>query len=106
MLDKFARQHDIPFPGGPVIEKLSNDWKNRGSDTNENLISLPYSVHGTDLAFSGLLTSAISQSRELPLDQVCYSLQEHSFSSCIEVAERAMAHTGKRELLLGGGGSL
>ena len=60
-------------------------------------------MHGTDLAFSGLLTSALSHSKKLPLEQVCYSLQEHAFSSCIEVAERAMAHTGKSELLLGGG---
>ena len=103
MLDKFARQHDIPFPGGPIIENLSNKWLKSGRHTQSNLINLPYGVHGTDLAFSGLLTSAISHAKELPLEQVCYSLQEHSFSSCIEVAERAMAHTGKRELLLGGG---
>ena len=103
MLDKFARQHDIPFPGGPIIENLSNEWLKSGRHTRGNLINLPYGVHGTDLAFSGLLTSAISHAKELPLEQVCYSLQEHSFSSCIEVAERAMAHTGKRELLLGGG---
>ena len=103
MLDKFARQHDIPFPGGPIIENLSNEWLKSGRHTHGNLINLPYGVHGTDLAFSGLLTSAISHAKELPLEQVCYSLQEHSFSSCIEVAERAMAHTGKRELLLGGG---
>ena len=28
---------------------------------------------------------------------------EHSFSTCIEAVERALAHTGKNELLLGGG---
>ncbi|MEC8709335.1 MAG: UGMP family protein, partial [Candidatus Thermoplasmatota archaeon] len=39
----------------------------------------------------------------MPLDAVCWSLQEHAFASCVEVAERAMAHTGKSELLLGGG---
>jgi tRNA A37 threonylcarbamoyltransferase TsaD len=34
---------------------------------------------------------------------VCWSLQEHVFAACIEVSERALAHTGKTELLLGGG---
>ncbi|MBK37480.1 MAG: UGMP family protein [Euryarchaeota archaeon] len=103
MLDKFARHNGIPFPGGPVIEKLSSQWIETSASISNSLVNLPYGVHGTDLAFSGLLTSAISHSKSLPLEQVCYSLQEHSFSSCIEVAERAMAHTGKKELLLGGG---
>ena len=26
MLDKFARNHGIPFPGGPVIEKKALEW--------------------------------------------------------------------------------
>ena len=103
MLDKFARHHDIAFPGGPEIEKLSSRWLESGKAEKYEFLQLPYGVHGTDLAFSGLLTSAISHSRNLPLEQVCFSLQEHAFSSCIEVAERAMAHTGKSELLLGGG---
>ena len=38
-----------------------------------------------------------------PLEAVCWSLQEHVFSACVEVAERALSHTGKSELLLGGG---
>ena len=84
------------------MEKLSKKWI-ESSVNNPELLTLPYGVHGTDLAFSGLLTSAILHSKKLPLEQVCYSLQEHAFSSCIEVAERAMAHTGKSELLLGGG---
>jgi tRNA A37 threonylcarbamoyltransferase TsaD len=57
-----------------------------------------------DLAFSGILTAAQQKiSDGNPLGEVCWSLQEHSFASCVEVAERAMAHTGKNELLLGGG---
>ena len=57
-----------------------------------------------DLAFSGILTSAIQRISEgIPLEEVCWSLQEHSFAACVEVAERALAHTGKDELLLGGG---
>jgi tRNA A37 threonylcarbamoyltransferase TsaD len=57
-----------------------------------------------DLAFSGMLTSAIQKvSEENSLEQVCWSLQEHSFATCVEVAERALAHTEKSELLLGGG---
>jgi len=103
MLDKFARIHGIPFPGGPEIERLASIIYSIGELSLDN-VSLPYGVHGMDLAFSGMLTSAIQKVSEgASLEQVCWSLQEHSFSACIEVAERAMAHTGKNELLLGGG---
>jgi len=102
MLDKFARYFGIPFPGGPEIEKLSNNF-NYNSINFDN-ISLPYGVHGMDMGFSGILTSAIRHVENgRSMESICWSIQEHSFSSCIEVAERAMAHTGKTELLLGGG---
>ena len=102
MLDKFARTHDIPFPGGPVIERMAYEWAgDQISYTPE--LELPYAVHGMDLAFSGILTAAISLSEREGLGAASWSLQEHSFASCIEVSERALAHTGKTELLLGGG---
>jgi universal protein Kae1 len=104
MLDKFARTQGIPFPGGPEIEKLALIWEKKNPKTSLDNIILPYGVHGMDLSFSGILTAAVQKiSDGHPLEEVCWSLQEHAFSSCIEVAERALAHTGKNELLLGGG---
>ena len=103
MLDKFARTQGIPFPGGPEIEKLSNEFTENGDNSLDDVL-LPYGVHGMDLAFSGMLTSAVQKVVEgKSLGEVCWSLQEHSFATCVEVAERALAHTGKDELLLGGG---
>jgi len=102
MLDKFARTHDIPFPGGPVIERMASEWLSEGASAASEL-ELPYAVHGMDLAFSGILTAAVSLSEREGLGASSWSLQEHSFASCIEVSERALAHTGKTELLLGGG---
>ena len=74
MLDKFARTHEIPFPGGPVIEKKAAEWAN-GSVTAVNL-ELPYAVHGMDLAFSGILTAAISLSEREGLGAASWSLQD------------------------------
>ena len=37
------------------------------------------------------------------LSDLAYSLQETVFAMLVETAERALAHTGKNELLLGGG---
>lgn len=104
MLDKFARAQGIPFPGGPVIEKLASEWLTENPDCNMEGLELPYAVRGMDLAFSGVLTAALRLVENgKPLEAVCWSLQEHVFSACVEVAERALAHTGKSELLLGGG---
>lgn len=104
MLDKFARAQGIPFPGGPVIEKLAAQWLNDNPNPTMDGLELPYAVRGMDLAFSGVLTAALRLVENgKPLEAVCWSLQEHVFSACVEVAERALAHTGKTELLLGGG---
>ena len=102
MLDKFGRSIGIPFPGGPEIErKASRFIQDNGS---EHLLDLPYAVHGTDMAFSGILGAAIAHAeRGEDHGLVCHSLQEVSFASCVEVGERAMALTGKSEILLGGG---
>jgi glycoprotease/Kae1 family metallohydrolase len=104
MLDKFARHHGFPFPGGPEIERAAlRHLQSVKSPSIENL-ELPYAVQGMDLAFSGLLNAADTLVQKgASFESVCWSLQEHAFAACIEVAERALAHTGKSELLLGGG---
>ncbi len=91
-LDKFARSKDLPHPGGPKIEEFARDGQ---------YIDLPYTVKGMDLAFSGLV-SAARESRA-KLEDVCFSLQETAFAMCLEVTERALAHTGKDEVMLVGG---
>jgi glycoprotease/Kae1 family metallohydrolase len=104
MLDKFARAQGIPFPGGPVIEKLAQEWLSNNPEPRLTDLELPFAVRGMDLAFSGVMTAAqrlLDNGAEL--GAVCWSLQEHAFAACVEVAERALSHTGKTELLLGGG---
>lgn len=104
MLDKFARAQGIPFPGGPVIEKKAAAWLAKNPNASLEGLELPFAVRGMDLAFSGVMTAAqrlLDNGAEL--GAVCWSLQEHAFAACVEIAERALAHTGKSELLLGGG---
>jgi len=104
MLDKFAREQGIPFPGGPKVEQLAQEWLDENPNSKLDGLELPYAVQGMDLAFSGLLNAALNLVQKgKPLAAVCWSLQEHAFAACVEVAERAMAHAGKQELLLGGG---
>ena len=96
MIDKFGRSVGLPFPSGPHLEKLARDGK--------ELIDLPYSVKGMDVAFSGILTAAIQlRGQGKRLEDLCFSLQETCFAMLVEVTERAMAHVEKDEVLLGGG---
>lgn len=96
-IDKFGRDAGIPFPAGPKIEALAKEGK--------EYIELPYSVKGMDVSYGGMLTNIIqkSQSRKYKLEDFCYSFQETSFAMLVEVAERAMAHCRRDELVLTGG---
>ncbi|MDI3483786.1 MAG: bifunctional N6-L-threonylcarbamoyladenine synthase / protein kinase Bud32 [Methanobacteriaceae archaeon] len=96
MLDQFSREVGMGHPGGPKVEELAGK--------SSNYIRLPYTVKGMDLAFSGLLTAALRKYEAgAELEDLCYSLQETAFSMLVEVTERALAHTKKREVLLCGG---
>ena len=96
MLDKFGRIMGLGFPAGPKMEELA--WKGK-------YIELPYTVKGMDVSFSGLLTKVqqLFEQKKAAKEDLCFSLQETCFAMCAEVAERALAHTGKKELLLVGG---
>lgn len=94
-LDKFARSAGLPHPGGPKVEELAKQAA--------RYIPLPYTVKGMDFSFSGLTTAAQESARKFNLPDVCHSFQETAFAMLVEVTERAVAHTGKHEVLLAGG---
>jgi N6-L-threonylcarbamoyladenine synthase/protein kinase Bud32 len=100
-LDVFAREVGLKqrrgASFGAVVEKLAGKGK--------SYVSLPYTVKGMDLSFSGLLTAAVQafRAKKFALEDVCFSLQEVAFSMLTEVTERALAHTEKPEVLLTGG---
>ena len=58
-----------------------------------------------DVAFSGLLTKLkqMHLSGKYKTEDLAFSLQETVFAMLVEASERALAHTGKNELVLGGG---
>ena len=101
-LDNFARFLGIGFPGGPKIQKMAEEGK--------KYIEIPYSVKGMDIALSGILTNLKQKvdginkgTLDYTIEDLCYSAQETVFAMLIEVAERALAYTGKKELLMAGG---
>ncbi|MBW2983782.1 bifunctional N(6)-L-threonylcarbamoyladenine synthase/serine/threonine protein kinase [Candidatus Woesearchaeota archaeon] len=96
-LDAFARHAGMGFPGGPKIYELALKGK--------EYVELPYVVKGMDISVSGILTNVKQKfdSKKYKLEDLAYSIQETVFAMLVEVAERAMAHCEKTELLLGGG---
>jgi len=101
LLDTFAREAGIAPPyvrGG----RHAVDICAEGGEFLEG--EIPYVVKGQDVSFSGILTAALRLLRRgARLSDVCYTLREVAFSSVVEVTERCVAHTGKREVTLTGG---
>jgi N6-L-threonylcarbamoyladenine synthase len=100
LLEKFAREAKIYSSRSiflaPMIERLAKQGK--------EYINLPYVVKGNDVSYSGLLTAALRKVRAGGMiEDICYSIQEVSFAMFTEAAERALAHTQKKEVLLTGG---
>jgi N6-L-threonylcarbamoyladenine synthase len=84
------------FPGGPALEAEAK----RGRE----LLDLPYSVHGMDVAFSGMLTAALTlHQRGAPRPDLAYSVEVTAYAMLTEITERALAHRKREAVVLGGG---
>jgi len=96
-LDGFGRSLGLGFPAGPTIEKLGKRGK--------NYIELPYTIKGMDFAFSGIQTKLdqLIRTKKYKKEDLCFSAQETVFAELTEATERAIAHIGKKEILLTGG---
>ncbi|MFH0949159.1 MAG: KEOPS complex N(6)-L-threonylcarbamoyladenine synthase Kae1 [Candidatus Aenigmatarchaeota archaeon] len=84
--------------GGAMLEEIASKGK--------NYIELPYVVKGMDLSFSGIVSAALQKLKKdnnISIHDLCFSFQETCYAMLTEVTERALAHTGKNELLLTGG---
>jgi len=132
-IDTVGRFMGLGFPAGPRIQQMAAEFEKseirnqksdlldlpysvKGMDATSSrcqvsgvrcqpeLIDLPYSVKGMDMSFSGMQTK-IRNLIEKGEDKkkIAYSMQEVVFAMLVEATERALAHTGKKELLLGGG---
>jgi N6-L-threonylcarbamoyladenine synthase len=94
-LDSLGRAMNLGFPAGPKIEELALK--------STNYIELPYSVKGMDVSFGGLLTNVKAKLKTHKIEDLCFSVQETVFAMLVEITERALAHTGKKQVVLGGG---
>jgi len=96
LLDQLGRHVGYASPCGRRIEEEAGE--------SHRYLSLPYTVKGNDVSFSGLLTAAKRLSDSgVPFQDVCFSVQETAFATTVEVTERALAFTGNKEVMVVGG---
>lgn len=97
LLDRVARELGLGFPGGPAIERLAAK--------TDAVVEAPYTMKGMDIALGGIFThfkELIHQSNTSP-EVIANTVQETVFAMVVEATERALSHTQKEEVLLGGG---
>jgi len=94
-IDTLSREIGLPQSYGPNFDISAKSGK---------YIDMPYVVKGMDLSFSGMVTDALKKFKSgNSVEDICYSFQETAFAMLTEVTERALAHTGKSEVLIVGG---
>lgn len=105
--DKVARIMDLPFPGGPAIDRESRSG-------NPNAIEFPRGLtlskdlieHKFDFSFSGLKTAVsryLSQTPNYLVADVAASFQEAVVDVLINKAIRAAQESGIEHLIIAGG---
>ena len=103
--DKAAKMMGLPYPGGVVIDRLSQTGKKDAFD-----FPRPMQGRGLDFSFSGLKTSIRYTLRdlqaageELPMHDLAASLQEAIVDCLLKKSLRACRDTGLSQLVVAGG---
>ncbi len=105
--DKTAKILDLPYPGGPLIDKHAQAG-------NKFAFAFPEpQIPGLDFSFSGLKTSILYfVQKELKanpafldenLEDICASVQERIVSILLKKLDAAAAQTGIRQVAIAGG---
>lgn len=105
--DKCAKVMGLPYPGGPVIDRLAKE-----GDANRFMFNKPQ-IPGLDYSFSGLKTSFLyflrDRLKENPnfiqenLNDLCASLQKTVVDILMSKLKKAAKQTGIRQIAIGGG---
>lgn len=104
--DKVAKVLGLPYPGGPVIDRLAKE----GDPTAFSFPDTLRHLEGLNFSFSGLKTAAINQVNHLrqknipvPVEDFCASFQNAVVTTLIRRLEGAVLKTGVRSVAISGG---
>jgi N6-L-threonylcarbamoyladenine synthase len=102
--DKGARLLDLPYPGGPALEKLAAEGDPHAFD-----FPIAAGVPGLDFSFAGLKTALLYKVRDLRDEarerraDLAASYQRAIVEALALRVERGLRETGLRRLAIGGG---
>lgn len=100
--DKVARLIGLPYPGGPVLDKLAKEG-------NPHAFKLPEAkVDGYNFSFSGLKTAVLRlvksfDGQELPVNDICASFQECVSLTLFKKVKKALEESGYNQVVIAGG---
>lgn len=104
-LDKIGRLLDLPYPAGPVIEKLAA----KGDSKKYNFPRPLISSNDLDFSFSGLKTAVLRQVNSMPklneqdIADICASTQKAIIDTLLAKTIKAAKEYEVKSILLGGG---
>lgn len=105
--DKTARLLELPYPGGPEIEKLAKEGNPKAVDFPRPMIY----QKNYNFSFSGLKTSVLyylrdnfyENTKKVSKADVAASFQQAVFDVLIAKTLKAVKETGAKSLIIGGG---
>ncbi len=101
-VDRVGVALGMTFPAGPQLELLAREGHE--SDANAALVSIPSSVKGYQISFSGPETQALRLiERNTPKYLVARAVEKCISTSLEKVIGKAVADTGIKEVLIVGG---
>ncbi|MCB1139557.1 MAG: tRNA (adenosine(37)-N6)-threonylcarbamoyltransferase complex transferase subunit TsaD [Leptospiraceae bacterium] len=107
--DKAASVLDLPYPGGPYVEKEGRMYAQKHASAPEEPALFPrilrdYPSDQIAFSFSGIKTAVLQAARkgEDP-GRICYHFQKTSFELVTRMLDRAVARTGLQTVVASGG---
>ena len=105
--DKAAKIMNLPYPGGPLIDKYAQDGNAaRFKFSETNMPGLDFSFSGIKTAFLYFLRDEVKLNPNFIQENrndICASLQKHLVSMLLTRMEQASTQTGIREIAIAGG---
>lgn len=113
--DKVARMLDLPYPGGPEISKLADQFKLKLENKTANNvrgINFPRPMiysKDLDFSFSGLKTSVLYTLKEISevtediKQEIAYEFQNAVIDTLVSKTKKALEQYNAQTLIVGGG---
>lgn len=105
--DKCAKVMGLPYPGGPIIDRLAKEGNpNRFAFSKPQIPGLDYSFSGLKTSFLYFLRDELKKNPQFineNLNDLCASLQKTVIDILMEKLKKAARQTGIKQIAIGGG---